>query len=47
MPNYHQAKRAIETGDEDKAKVAYAKLMIAKGELAAEALYLTLFQKEG
>ncbi len=34
------ARAAIETGDEAKAKVAYAKLMtIAKGELAAEALY--------
>ncbi|MBP2284443.1 TolA-binding protein [Flavobacterium sp. CG_23.5] len=34
------ARAAIQTGDEAKARVAYAKLMlIAKGELAAEALY--------
>ncbi|MFV8358343.1 hypothetical protein ACNQGB_19435, partial [Flavobacterium sp. XS1P32] len=40
------ARAAIETGDEDKAKVAYAKLMtIAKGELAAEALYYDAYFK--
>jgi hypothetical protein len=44
------ARAAIETGDEAKAKVAYAKLMtIAKGELAAEALYYDAYfkNKEG
>ena len=44
------ARAAIETGDEDKAKAAYAKLMaIAKGELAAEALYYDAYfkNKEG
>nr|WP_315177222.1 tetratricopeptide repeat protein [uncultured Flavobacterium sp.] len=40
------ARAAIETGDEAKAKVAYAKLMIiAKGELAAEALYYDAYFK--
>jgi TolA-binding protein len=40
------ARAAIETGDEEKAKVAYAKLMtIAKGELAAEALYYDAYFK--
>ena len=44
------ARAAIETGDEAKAKVAYAKVMtIAKGELAAEALYYDAYfkNKEG
>ena len=44
------ARSAIEAGDEAKAKVAYAKLMtIAKGELAAEALYYDAYfkNKEG
>ena len=44
------ARAAIESGDEAKAKVAYAKLMtIAKGELAAEALYYDAYfkNKEG
>ncbi|SHG05683.1 Tetratricopeptide repeat-containing protein [Flavobacterium segetis] len=44
------ARAAIETGDEPKAKVAYAKVMtIAKGELAAEALYYDAYfkNKEG
>lgn len=44
------ARAAIEAGDEAKAKVAYAKLMtIAKGELAAEALYYDAYfkNKEG
>jgi TolA-binding protein len=40
------ARAAIETGDEAKARVAYAKLMtIAKGELAAEALYYDAYFK--
>ena len=40
------ARAAIESGDEAKAKVAYAKLMtIAKGELAAEALYYDAYFK--
>ncbi|MFV8442789.1 tetratricopeptide repeat protein [Flavobacterium sp. LB2P44] len=40
------ARAAIETGDEAKAKVAYAKLMtIARGELAAEALYYDAYFK--
>jgi hypothetical protein len=29
----------MQTGDESKARAGYAKLTIAKGELAAEALY--------
>ena len=44
------ARAAIETGDEAKAKVAYAKVLaIAKGELAAEALYYDAYfkNKEG
>lgn len=44
------ARAAIESGDEAKAKVAYAKVMtIAKGELAAEALYYDAYfkNKEG
>ena len=40
------ARAAIETADEAKAKVAYAKVMAsAKGELAAEALYYDAFFK--
>ena len=40
------ARSAIKTGDEDKAKVAYAKLQtIAKGELAAEALFYDAYFK--
>ena len=40
------ARAAIETGDEAKARVAYIKLMtIAKGELAAEALYYDAYFK--
>jgi TolA-binding protein len=40
------ARAAMETGDEAKAKVAYAKVMAsAKGELAAEALYYDAFFK--
>ena len=40
------ARAAIATGDEDRAKVAYAKLMtVAKGELAAEALYYDAYFK--
>lgn len=40
------ARAAIETGDETKARAAYAKLMtIAKGELAAEALYYDAYFK--
>ena len=44
------ARAAIESGDESKAKVAYAKVMaIAKGELAAEALFYDAYfkNKEG
>ena len=44
------ARAAIESGDEAKAKVAYAKVMaIAKGELAAEALFYDAYfkNKEG
>lgn len=44
------ARSAIKTNNEDKAKVAYAKLLtIAKGELAAEALYYDAYfkNKEG
>lgn len=40
------ARAAIQTGDETKARVAYAKLLtIAKGELAAEALYYDAYFK--
>ncbi|WP_310379239.1 tetratricopeptide repeat protein [Flavobacterium sp.] len=40
------ARAAIQTGDEEKARTAYAKLQtIAKGELAAEALYYDAFFK--
>ncbi|WP_035670655.1 tetratricopeptide repeat protein [Flavobacterium sp. 83] len=40
------ARAAIQTGDEAKARTAYAKLMgIAKGELAAEALYYDAYFK--
>lgn len=40
------ARAAIQTGDEAKARVAYAKLLtIAKGELAAEALYYDAYFK--
>ena len=40
------ARAAIQTGDETKARVAYAKLQtIAKGELAAEALYYEAYFK--
>ncbi|OIQ17313.1 MAG: hypothetical protein BM557_08870 [Flavobacterium sp. MedPE-SWcel] len=40
------ARSAIKTNDEEKAKVAYAKLLsIAKGELAAEALYYDAYFK--
>jgi tetratricopeptide (TPR) repeat protein len=40
------ARAAIQTGDETKARVAYAKVMtIAKGELAAEALYYDAYFK--
>lgn len=40
------ARSAINTGDEAKAKVAYAKLLaIAKGELAAEALFYDAYFK--
>ena len=40
------ARAAIETGDEAKAKIAYAKVMtIAKGELAAESLYYDAYFK--
>ena len=44
------ARAAFETGDEAKAKVAYAKVQnIAKGELAAESLYYDAYfkNKEG
>ncbi|KQB43160.1 TPR-domain containing protein [Flavobacterium daejeonense] len=44
------ARSAMQTGDEAKAKAAYAKVMaIAKGELAAEALYYDAYfkNKEG
>ncbi|MFE3870833.1 tetratricopeptide repeat protein [Flavobacterium sp. ZS1P70] len=40
------ARAAIQTGDESKARTAYAKLLtIAKGELAAEALYYDAYFK--
>jgi len=40
------ARAAIQTGDETKARLAYAKLLgIAKGELAAEALYYDAYFK--
>jgi len=40
------ARAAIQTGDETKARIAYAKLStIAKGELAAEALYYDAYFK--
>ncbi len=40
------ARAAMQTGDEDKAKVAYAKLSAtSKGELAAEALYYDAYFK--
>lgn len=40
------ARAAIQTGDESKARVAYGKLLtIAKGELAAEALYYDAYFK--
>jgi TolA-binding protein len=40
------ARSAMQTGDETKAKAAYAKvLLIAKGELAAEALYYDAYFK--
>jgi tetratricopeptide (TPR) repeat protein len=40
------ARAAIQTGDETKARTAYAKLLaIAKGELAAEALYYDAYFK--
>ena len=40
------ARSAMQTGDESKAKAAYAKvLLIAKGELAAEALYYDAYFK--
>lgn len=40
------ARAAIQTGDETKARAAYAKLLsIAKGELAAEALYYDAYFK--
>lgn len=40
------ARAAIQTGDEPKARIAYAKLStIAKGELAAEALYYDAYFK--
>jgi len=40
------ARSAIQSGDEDKAKVAYAKLLtVSKGELAAEALYYDAYFK--
>ncbi|MFV7234697.1 tetratricopeptide repeat protein [Flavobacterium sp. ZB4R12] len=40
------ARAAMQTGDENKARVAYAKVMtIAKGELAAEALYYDAYFK--
>jgi TolA-binding protein len=40
------ARAAMQTGDESKARVAYTKLMaIAKGELAAEALYYDAYFK--
>ncbi len=44
------ARSAMQTGDESKAKAAYAKVLpIAKGELAAEALYYDAYfkNKEG
>lgn len=44
------ARSAIKAGDEEKAKIAYAKLLtIAKGELAAEALFYDAYfkNKEG
>jgi hypothetical protein len=40
------ARAAIQTGDEAKARISYAKLLtIAKGELAAEALYYDAYFK--
>jgi TolA-binding protein len=40
------ARAAIQSGDEDKAKTAYAKLLtVSKGELAAEALYYDAYFK--
>jgi TolA-binding protein len=40
------ARAAVQTGDETKARLAYAKLLgIAKGELAAEALYYDAYFK--
>lgn len=40
------ARAAMQTGDENKARIAYAKVMtIAKGELAAEALYYDAYFK--
>lgn len=44
------ARSAMQTGDESKAKIAYAKLLsVSKGELAAEALYYDAYfkNKEG
>jgi hypothetical protein len=38
--------RAVETGDEDKAKVAYEINDDCQGELAAEALYYDAFKNK-